>query len=401
MTDLRRSLSLPLLVLYGLGVTIGAGIYVLLGATVERAGMHAPMAFVVAAVVMVFTASSFAELSARLPVSAGEAAYVRAGFGSSALSTLVGFMVIGSGVVSAAAISVGSVGYIREFIDVGSTVLIVIVIAIVGIIAAWGVVESVLFAGLFTLVEAGALIVVVGLGFADHPDLLGAVPDTVPEVSDGNAWLAVSGAGLLAFFAFIGFEDIVNLAEETRDPERNLPRAIFLTLGIATALYFLVALVAVTTVPLDELAQSRAPLTYIFEHLTGLSPAAITLIAIVATLNGVIIQIVMASRVLYGLSRQGSIPAVFSSVNAVTRTPLVATGTVIGVILFLALAFPLELLAEWTSRIVLTVFTLANASLFLIKWRGDPPGSHMTVGMWVPACGVLCCVALLVGDLLA
>src|SRR3972149_10427488 len=119
MTELRRSLSLPLVVLYGLGVTIGAGIYVLLGATAGRAGIRAPVSFVLASIVVAFSAASFAELSARFPVSAGEAAYVRAGFQSGALSLAVGFLVILSGVVSSAAIAVGSIGYLLEFVELG------------------------------------------------------------------------------------------------------------------------------------------------------------------------------------------------------------------------------------------------------------------------------------------
>ena len=150
---LRRRLTLPLLVLYGVGVTVGAGIYVLVGATAGRAGVHAPSAFLLAAVVMTFTAASFAELAGRYPVSAGEAAYVRAGFGSAPLALLTGCLVIGAGVVSSAAIGIGSAGYIRQFVDLPNIIVIPIVIGLVGAVAAWGILESVLLAGLFTIIE--------------------------------------------------------------------------------------------------------------------------------------------------------------------------------------------------------------------------------------------------------
>ena len=400
MAELRRSLSLPLVVLYGLGVTIGAGIYVLLGATAGRAGIHAPVSFVLASIVVAFSAASFADLSARFPVSAGEAAYVRAGFQSGALSLAVGFLVILSGVVSSAAIAVGSIGYLREFVELGDAVLVMIIVLTIGAIAAWGIMESVIFASLFTIVEAGALLAIVAVGIGNHPDLVFDLPRVIPPIMDLDAWAGISGAGLLAFFAFIGFEDIVNLAEEVKHPERTLPRAIFLTLGLTTLIYFLVASVAVLSVPIDELAASRAPLSFVFSHITGVSPVAITTIAIVATLNGVIIQIIMASRVLYGLGKQGSVPAVFARVHPLTRTPLMATGSITAVVLTLALAFPLEGLAEWTSRIALVIFAMVNMALLLLKRRPTTaPEGSFSVKLWVPLAGCLTCLALLASDL--
>jgi amino acid transporter len=400
MPELRRSLPLPLVVLYGLGVTIGAGIYVLLGATAGRAGIYAPVSFVVASIVMVFSAASFAELAARFPVSAGEAAYVRAGFRSGTLSLVVGFLVISSGVVSSAAITVGSAGYLQEFVSVNEMILISLIVLAVGGISAWGIMESVAFASLFTIVEAGALLAIVGAGFGSRPELVLELPRLIPPLADLGIWAGISGAGLLAFFAFIGFEDIVNLAEEVKEPERNLPWAIFLTLVIATIIYFLVTAVAVLSVPLDELAVSRAPLSLVFGYITGISPVVITSIAIVATLNGVIIQIIMASRVLYGLAKQGSLPLVFARIHPRTRTPLIATGTISTIVLALALLFPLEGLAEWTSRIVLVVFGLVNLSLVQLKRRAEPaPEGCITVQIWVPAAGFLTCLALLASDL--
>lgn len=400
MTELRRSLSLPLVVLYGLGVTIGAGIYVLLGATAGRAGMYAPLSFVLAAVVMGFSAASFAEMSARFPVSAGEAAYVRAGLKSKALSTAVGFLVIASGVVSSSAITVGATGYIREFADLSPALLIVLIVAVLGAIAAWGIMQSVLFASLFTIFEAGALAAIVAAGIYADPGLLGELSRVIPPAGDLAAWAGVSSAGLLAFFAFIGFEDIVNLAEEVKEPERTLPWAIFLTLLLGTVFYFAVTAVAILSVPLDQLAASPAPLSFVFGHITGASPVVITLIAIVATLNGVIIQIIMASRVVYGLAKQGSIPALFANIDRRTQTPLIATGVVTAVVLLLALTAPLENLAEWTSRIVLVIFTLVNLSLFVIKRRGTPPPEGaFTVALWVPVGGFVTCVCLLISDI--
>lgn len=402
MTKLRRTLPLPLVVLYGLGVTIGAGIYVLLGATAARAGVHAPLSFVLASIVMAFSATSYAELSTRYPVSAGEAAYVRVGLKSSALATIVGFMVILSGIVSSATIILGSTGYIHEFIDLPTWTLIVGLVVLLGGVAAWGILESVLLASLFTLFEVGALLYIIFAGVLDNPSIAADIPQIIPEWRDGAAWGAISSAGLLAFFAFIGFEDIVNLAEEAKEPETLMPRAIFWTLGLGTLLYFSLTAVAVLSVPLPELAQSKAPLSFVFETITGASPVVITMIAIVATLNGVIIQIIMASRVLYGMANQGNVPAVLGSVNRVTRTPLLATAAVSLLVLVLALTIPIENLAEWTSRIVLLVFTLVNASLVLIKLRNEPaPAVCFRTWIGVPILGVIMSLALLVAPLIS
>lgn len=391
---LKRSLSLTMLVLYGLGVTIGAGIYVLLGATAGRAGIYAPTAFVLAAIAVSFSAASFAEMTRRFPVSAGEAAYVMGGFKLAWLSTLVGLLVVSAGVVSCAAIAIGSIGYIREFVDLPNELLLLTVILVLGAVAAWGITESILVAGLFTIIEAGALLTIVAAGFWQDPGLLLKLDAVVPPLDDTAALAGVSGAALLAFFAFIGFEDMVNVAEEVKEPDKTLPRAIFATLALACLIYILVTSVAVLSVPTDELAASSAPMSLVFERVSGFSPWAITLIAIVATLNGVVVQIVMASRVLYGLARQGSIPALIGRVHPVTRTPLVATGLVVGVILTLALAFPLEQLAESTSRVVLTVFLLVNTSLIRILVR-----EGKTQRIWSPVAGCLTCLALLLIDL--
>lgn len=395
--ELRRRLTLPLLVLYGLGVTIGAGIYVLVGAAAGRAGLNAPFAFVIAALVMAFTAAAFSELAGRYPVSAGEAAYVRAGFGSNLLSVLTGLMVISAGTVSSAAISIGSVGYIRELVDLPASALVSAIIVAMGLIAAWGILESVLFAALFTLVEAAGLIAIVVAGFSD-PDLVARLPEVTSGLSEPAVWGGIVTGGLLAFFAFIGFEDLVNVAEEARDPERTLPWAIFLTLALTTVIYFLVASVAVLTVAPDVLAASSAPLNDVFQKVTDVPPVVIVAIAIVATLNTIIVQMIMAARVIYGLAAQDNLPAVFARVNPVTRTPLVATASVVAIVLALALAFPLEGLAETTSRITLLVFALVNMALVALKLKGVPaPEGAVTVPLAVPVIGFVASLAFFMG----
>ena len=389
-TQLKRSLNLPMLVLYGLGTTIGAGIYVLVGAAAGRAGIYAPTAFVVAAIGVALPAAAYAELAGRFPVSAGEAAYVRAGFNSRTMSLICGWLVIISGTVAASTIAIGCAGYIRTFIDLPMPLLISAVILAMGLVAAWGILESVLLAALFTLIEAGGLLALIAIGCIVSPEIVTRLPQTFPAVSDLAVWPGVASAGLLAVFAFIGFEDMVNVAEETKNPARTMPWAIFLTLGITALLYFLVTCIAVLTVAPEELARSRAPLSMVYERLTGSPATAIGGIAVFATLNTILVQIIMASRVVYGMAGQGTMPAIFSAVSAVTRTPLNATAAIVIGALVLALLAPLERLAELTSLFVLGIWALVCLALVLIKLRGEPaPKDAFVVAMWVPVVGVV------------
>lgn len=389
-TTLKRSLNLPLLVLYGLGTTIGAGIYVLVGAAAGRAGLYAPVAFFIAALGIAPTAIAYAEFAGRYPVSAGEAAYVRAGFRSTFASIVTGWLVILSAIVASATIAIGSAGYIRTFVDIPAPLLVTVVLVTMGIAAAWGILESVIIAALFTLIEAGGLAVLIGAGFITIDNVADRVMETLPLGAPGAVWLGIANAGLLAVFAFIGFEDIVNVAEETRNPRRTVPWAIFLTLIVTTVLYVLVAIVAVLAVEPAVLAQSEAPLSDVFRALTGWSPAFLSVIAIFATLNTILVQIIMASRVVYGMAAQKTMPGLFAHVNPLTRTPVRATVAIVLPILVLALAFPLERLAEFTSLFVLVIWVLANAALILVKLRGDPtPKGGYITGFWVPVVGLL------------
>src|ERR1039458_555030 len=352
-TALQRRLSLPLLVLYGIGITIGTGIYVLIGAVAGHAGTYAPWSFVLAAVVMAFTVGCYAELTTRFSVSAGEAAYVRAAFRSRAASTLTGLLTIVIGIVSSAAVALGAAGYIAQFTDLPPSAIVALVLAVLGAVAAWGILESVLLASLFTLIEAGGLIAIIVAGLP----LAGAL--SVPPLDFGTL-SGIGYASLLAFFAFIGFEDLPKVVEEAKVPHRDIPRAMVLTLVISTVMYVAVAAIAVAAVPVAELAASPAPLSLVFRRLAGVSPATISVIAIVATLNTILAQMTMAARVIYGLAKQGDLPGFAGRAHPKTATPLIATALIVAATLALALLVPFELLAEGTSLATLVVFALVN-----------------------------------------
>ena len=396
---LRRRLGLPLLVLYGTGITIGAGIYVLIGQVAGHAGSYAPWSFVLAATVMALTVASYAELSTRFPVSAGEAAYVMAAFQSRGFATAIGLLTVAIGVISSAAVTLGSAGYIQQFVPVPQYLIAIAVLALLGGVAALGILESVLLASAFTLIEVGGLLIIIIAAIRADLPFTAAVTQLPPL--NATALSGIAFGGLLAFFAFIGFEDLANVVEEARVPHRDIPRAMVLTLLISTVLYVLVAAIAVSAVSVERLSASAAPLSLVFREVAGVSPATITAIAIVATLNTILAQMTMAARVIYGLAREGSLPAFLARVDPRTRTPLAATVFVIMAIVPLALLVPLTPLAEITSLATLTVFAVVNLALLWLRHRGvELLVPHVTVPAWVPAIGLATCTAMIAHALL-
>lgn len=402
-SGLRRTLTLPYVVLYGLGVTVGAGIYVLVGEVISRAGDHSPLAFVVAGLVMLFPAACFGELTGRMPYAAAEAHFVGTGFKSSKLFLLVGLAVAAVGLISSAAIAHGAVGYLSQLIELPIEALLIAVILITGLVSVFEIRNSIALAGILTVIEVGALLAIVFGAVTNGYDLSGQVVKTIPDSSTPGLWSAIAATSLLAFFAFIGFEDIDSIAEETVNPQQTLWRGIFLTLFLSLVIYIAVVIAALAALPVAELSGHKAPLSLVFAKTTPFSPLIITLIAIVATINGIIVQMIMAARVLYGLARRGSLPTVLARVHPLTHTPHIATGISIAVVLAFALAFPITKLAEWTSAITLVVFTLVCAALIVIKRDPQnvaPPGTFL-VPVWVPYVGIFGCGTLLIAGLAA
>ena len=396
-TTLKRSIGPVLLTLYGVGTTIGAGIYVLIGEVALLAGSWTPYAFLLAAVLAGLTALSFAELAARLPRSAGEALFVREAFGSPALSLAVGLLVAAAGIISAASIVVGSAGYVRTFIDVPPVLVAAVLCLGLGGLAVWGITQSTGAAAALTIVEIVGLAMVIWVGLDADPGA-GLPLAEIALPSDPLPVVGLFAGGILAFYAFIGFEDMVNVAEEVTHPARNIPLAIVATLAIAGFLYLAVAVAALAIVPLDRLAGSEAPLSVVFEAGGG-NPRLLGAIAILATINGVLVQMVMASRVLFGLSRQRSLPAFLGTVNPITRTPIVATVLVVAVIFTLAALFPIATLAGTTSLVTLAVFAACNLALWQLKRGGPPPPETPDLPVWLPILGAVVSLGVLVAEL--
>jgi amino acid transporter len=396
---LARRLGLVGAVLYGLGVTIGAGIYVLVGTATGRAGSYTALSFVIAGGLMGLTAASFAELASRMPVAAGEAEYVRRAFGSRFVAGAVGALVVLIAIIAAAAISVGAVGYLSTLVPLPRTPLIMAVVIGMGAIASLGIKESVTLAGSMTVIEVGGLLVLVGA----HLLLGGDAPVRIaPVTGSGEVPLdAVLGAAVIAVFAFIGFEGLANIAEEVQHPRRTIPAAIFVTLVLTTLIYVAVVTVALDVVGADELRRAPAPLALVFERVTGAPSWLMSVVAVVATINGIVVQLIMASRVIYGLARQGTLLAAFARISPATQTPVMATAAATGLALAFALGLPLDRLADVTAHLTLGLFCVIDAALIVIKLRdGPPPEGTFTVPVWVPVAGVASTVLFLIAPVL-
>jgi amino acid transporter len=258
------------------------------------------------------------------------------------------------------------IGYFNEFFVLDRNLVIIGITLILGSIAAWGITESLIIAGLVSLAQ-----------IPDNWDKL------IPPL-DFTAWGGMFAGTLLAFYAFIGFEDMVNVAEEVKDVKRTLPLAILITIGITTILYLIIMLVAILALPADVLASSQAPLALLFEHYTGRDAVLISIIGMFAIINGSLIQMIMASRVIYGLSSSGQLPGFLSKISPITRTPINATVLVTFLIMFLALIGELATLAEITSLILLLVFSIVNLALWRIKKREPEPAEAMLFPAFIP-----------------
>jgi amino acid transporter len=393
---LSRSLSLNLVTFYGLGNILGAGIYVLVGKVAGEAGYLAPISFLVASVIAGLTAFSFAELASRFPVSAGASIYVFEGFGVKQLSILVGLLIIMTGVVSAATIARGFVGYLSVFIAVPGWLSIIVLLTLLGGLAIWGIVESVRAAAFFTILEVLGLLMVLFVSAPYFAELPARFDEFTPGM-DLAVWPGIFSGAFLAFYAFVGFEDMVHVAEEVKHPERNLPLGILLALATSSVLYVAIAFAVLLVLPPEQLSGSEAPLASVYEQVTGSTPIVITLIAMFAVINGALIQIIMASRVCYGMARENWLPGFLASVSPLTRTPVIATILVTLLITTMALWLPLEQLARLTSFFLLIIFSLVNLALWRIKARKQTVDeSVFEVSRWIPPAGFLAALCLLV-----
>ncbi len=392
--SLKHELGLFQVVMYGVGNIIGAGIYVLIGGAAGLAGNTVWLAFVVGALVALFTGLSYAELASMYPKAASEYVYVGRAYGSRLLSFLTQWTMLVTEIVAAATVSLGFAGYLSAIFNVPIVPAAAGLLVVLTVAATSGVKESLRLNTTLSLVAIVGLLIVIVAAVGR----LGSVLYTWSP----NGTVGVLGAVILVFFAYIGFDNIANIAEDTKRPETTIPRALLISVVISTALYVLVGLAAVSLVSWNQLASSDAPLALAVSTVFGQSAFdVLTIIALSTTLNTVLVLLIVGSRIIYGMAREGALPTALGKVGRKTRTPYVASG----VVLLVALAFiPLggvETIARITSFGSLTTFALVNLALLHLR-RVAPSVSRpfrtpLNVG-WVSITGLLgltSCLALL------
>ena len=388
---LRRSLSLPLAIFYGLGNILGAGIYVLVGKVAGVAGYYTPLSFLLSGLVVAATAFTYAELVSRYPRSAGEAVYVQQAFALPKLSVMVGLAICAAGIISSAAIARGFVGYLQVFFPAPPLASLFIVISLLGALASWGISQSVRVVAVITALEVGGLLLVIWIG---SELILSGQGITPPQQPSSLPWIGIWYGAFLAFYAFLGFEDMVNVAEEVKHPRLYLPAAILIALLIAMLMYGAVSYVAVHIVNPADLAQSDAPLVTVVSIATGSKGSLIAAIAMLAVINGALVQMIMVSRILYGMGKQLWIPAIFGHVHPATRTPVFSTAIVSLLVMLMAAWLPIESLAALTSFLILLVFALINLALMKIKKNAAEKLVLFETPFWVPVLGLITTIGL-------
>ena len=392
---LERAISGRMLLFFVIGDVLGAGIYALVGEVAGRVGGAIWLAFLIALALAVFTAFAYAELVTKYPQAAGAALYVNHAFHRPFATFLVTFAVVCSGLASAATLARAFGGqYLSAFVDLPTSLVAVAFIGVLALINFRGIGESIRFNFALTLIELIGLVLVVAIGAAVLADG-GGDPGRALEFKDGaEVPLALmSGAGL-AFFALIGFEDSVNVAEETRNPRRDYPRALFGGLFVAGGIYLLVTVIASMAVPTGTLAASDGPLL----EVTGEGPLAMpdrvfSAIALFALANGALINMIMASRLLYGMAREGVVPAPLGRVHEARRTPWVAIVFVAALACVLAVTGDLSDLADTTVLLLLIVFAIVNVCALVLR-RDQVDHDHFRAPTAMPVIG--CAVSLAV-----
>jgi basic amino acid/polyamine antiporter, APA family len=366
-----------------MGVIVGAGIYVALGAVMKRAGAAAPISFLLAGASAALTGLCYAELAARFPVASGAAAFVRHGFRSDVLGGIVALAITAATGVAAASIAHGAAVYLRELIALDPRFITTLVIAANTAVAIYGVKSSVGLAATIGALEILGLLAAIVAGLYLAPDF--KVHDVLPVGIAG--WLGTVSGAFVAFFAFIGFETLVNLAEEVKNPTRTVPMSIVGAIAASVALYVMVALSVVLS---DQTGGN--PLLNLFEGKLALIIAAIGSVAIA---NGVLVEIVMLSRLFYGMARIGQLPQAIGRIDPFTRTPVVATLVAGAIILAAALLVPFDRLLVAANAMTLIIFLFVDASLLLVKRRDRSPPPAFCVPQSVPPAAIAVTMVLL------
>ena len=364
MIELKRHMGLFHTTMYGIGLILGAGIYVLIGEAAGIAGNAVWLSFIFGAIAAVFAGLSYAELASMYPKAAAEYVFVKNAFRSNFLAFIIGWLTLFTSIIAAATVALGFGGYFASIFDYPIIISAVLLIGILSFVNFFGIRESSWTNIVFTIIEAAGLALIIYIGFT----FTTAEPINYFENPFGIS--GISLAFVLIFFAFIGFEDIVNIAEETKNPKKVLPRAIILSISITAIIYILVSLSAIRVLSWQELGASLAPLADVAERALGSTgQLTMSLIALFATANTVLIILLAGSRILYGMAVQRSLPLLLGKVHFKTKTPWVAVLVIMLISTIFVFIENIVTVANITVFAIVITFAMVNLSVILLRYR--------------------------------
>jgi APA family basic amino acid/polyamine antiporter len=394
-TGLRRVVSRRLLFFFILGDILGGGIYALVGEVGAEVGGAIWASFLVALVLAALTAASYAELVTKYPRAGGAALYAKKAFDHRFVAFMIAFAVMASGIASASTLARGFGGdYLSEFVEMPVQVAALVFIALIAVVNLVGILLSVRLNVVLTVVELGGLLLVVVIGAFALGDGVGD-PSRAFEIKEGVAPVAAILAGAtVSFYALIGFEDSVNISEETKDPRRAYPFALFLGLLVAGLIYMAVTVIASMAVPTETLASSDGALLEVVQlGPLAMSTKVFSAIGLMALANGALINMIMASRLLYGMAEEDVLPATFGRLSR-WRTPVVAIVFTTAISAALILTGDLGELADTTVLLLLGVFIAVNVSVLVLR-RDPVPHDHFRVPSALPVLGIAACAVVM------
>ena len=407
---LNRVMGSKLLFFFVLGDILGTGIYTLTGNVAGKVGGALWLPFLAAFVVAFLTAFSYLELVGKYPRAAGAALYTNRAFNIQFLTFLVAFTVMCSGITSASTAAHGFGGtYLPQSFDIEISPWVVAIIAVVFMLALAainfiGVSQSVKANVVLTCIELSGLLIIIGVGVWAVLQGQGE-PSRLTEINthDQNAWAAVTAATSLAFFAMVGFEDSVNMAEECRNPVQIFPKVLLTGLATAAAIYILVAVTSSLLLSADELeaAGTSSLLKVIEVGAPGFPLRVFAVIGLLAVINSALINMLMASRLLYGMANEGVLPRGFATVHPFRRTPWVSIGVTTGIATLLVLfvgSSAVSKLGSTTGLLLLLVFTVVNIAVLVLR-REKMEHKHFRAPTWAPVAGAVLCLYLTIPGL--
>jgi len=363
MSELKRHMGLFQLTMYGVGLTLGAGIYVLIGEAAGFAGNSMWISFGLAAIVAIFAGLSYAELTTLFPRAAAEYVFVKNAFKSEFIGFLIGWLTAITSMIVGATVALGFGGYFAQFLDIPITLSAISLLGGLSLVSFIGIRQSAWANTIFALVTITGLGIIIFLGFTYE------VTEPVDYFESPTGMTGIILAFVLIFFAFIGFEDMANVAEEVKRPKKTLPRAIILSIIITAAIYILVSLSSVRILNWDDLSQSAAPLADVATKGLGIEGGiTMSAIALFATASTVLITLVAGARILYGMAKSGSLPSIFSRVHSKTGTPWVAVIGIFVTSVTFAFIGDIVIVANIVVFAIVITFAMINLSVILLRY---------------------------------